>query len=122
MNLKKAEDRAKKLLEDTMKMFGDKVKITDRSAFVTGTTGNRYSIDRNEMHVRYLGSTNEKKIEVLDELDGEFICIVDHSQKLNKLDRLVSRIMALANDQTVVSQISTLQKYVNSEKVLDGGN
>ena len=102
-----SEKRAKELLENAVKSLGKRAQITDDNVRVQGTSGEWYHVGKEDLKVYHeenrTGGTT-------------YVCIVDSGAQVNKTDRLVSRILALANDIVASEQITTLKPYVGAKK------
>jgi len=101
-----SEARAKKLLDDTIRSLNGKASDIGEYVKVKGVSGTNYKVEKENL-----------KVYAVNKSGGEtYICIVDSGANVNKTDRLVSRILALANDVTASAQITTLAPYVNSRR------
>lgn len=95
---KEAEERAKKLLNETMKKLDIKeVTIKDKEGFkIKGKSGKEYFVERKTNGVYELPNM-------------KYICIVETSMDNNfKSDKLVTYLYALKNDSYLASDIYTL--------------
>lgn len=103
-----SEARAKKLLDDTIASLNGRAKreAGTNAIEVKGTSGTWYRV-HDDLKVYSLGKKRN---------ENTYICIVDAgTANVNKTDKLVSRILALANDTASMSMISTLRAHVEKE-------
>lgn len=96
---KRAEAKAKELLQSILTKFSERItptKFEGEDGYIVEGKKHNYFLE-SDLHVKTYP-------------DGEYVCIVDQydGEKLCKSDRLASRILALLNDITTATKISTL--------------
>ena len=99
---KKAEERAEKLFQKTLK----NLKVKEGSMTIEGKQEMKGYIVPGKMRKYFL----TKELKVFDYKTKKYFCIVDtqYSKRVKK-DQLVNRMLALANDQHLVKAIYTLK-------------
>lgn len=107
---RRAEERAKQLLAETLENHKEKVKGLEwnnrnrlRHGYVVKGTKRNYFIDKS-------------KLGIYTYPEGRYVCVVDkHDRFTPKTDRLVSRILMLMNDENLKGRIRTLEEADNGD-------
>jgi len=95
------DERAKKLLEETIINLSDKIIMNDKDKVVIkGMSGKHYLVEKDSLKVYNCNESGKT--------DG-YICIADGKSDAVHLDRFVTRLYVLANDTLMNSEVSTLR-------------